>query len=138
MKWIVIILTLIVSGCGPQQVEKGSPEDISIKFFSSIYIERDIKKSTQFVTSDIKQLLNHYHIASAVQRNVIGLSMTDVEFEIEDIDIDFFRRLTKDVTVRVKFRGLKGGSPWVDDRTLRLKRRDDSWVIVELLPERIR
>ncbi len=136
MKWIIIILTLLVSGCEQQQIEEGSPEDISIRFFSSIYIDRDVKKSTQFVTSDIKKLLNHYHIASAVQRNVLNLSMTEVRLEIEDIDIDFFRRFTKDVNVRVKLKGLKGGSPWIDDRTIRLKREGDSWVIFKLIPEK--
>jgi hypothetical protein len=32
--------------------------------------------------------------------------------------------------------GLKGGRPWVDDRTLHLKKKGKKWIIVEVLPEK--
>ena len=69
-------------------------------------------------------------------RPLLGLSMTNVEMEIDDIDIDFFRKFTKDVIVVVKMKGLKGGQPWIDDRTIRLHKIGSKWTIVELMPEK--
>ncbi|NKF52462.1 hypothetical protein G3R49_18040 [Shewanella sp. WXL01] len=62
--------------------------------------------------------------------------MTDVTMSIDEIDIDFFRKFTDDVTVIVKMEGLRGGRDWVDDRTIRLVKRGKSWIIVEILPEK--
>lgn len=109
---------------------------MSLGFFKAIYVDRNVEQAKQYVDDPIKQVLTHYHIAAAVQRNMLGLSMTNVEMEIDDIDIDFFRKFTKDVIVVVKMKGLKGGQPWIDDRTIRLHKIGSQWIIVELLPEK--
>ncbi|BFL84634.1 hypothetical protein LFREDSHE_30840 [Shewanella baltica] len=107
-----------------------------LRLFKAIYVDRDVEQAKQFVDEPIKQVLTHYYIAAAVQRNMLGLSMTNVEMEIDDIDIDFFRKFTKDVIVVIKMKGLKGGQPWIDDRTIRLHKIGSKWTIVELMPEK--
>lgn len=113
-----------------------TPEEVSLGFFSAIYVDRDVEKAKLYVNEQLKEVLTHYYIAAAVQRNVLSLSMTNVEMEIDDIDIDFFRKFTKDVMVVVKMKGLKGGQPWIDDRTIRLHKINGKWIIVEIMPEK--
>ena len=137
---LTLLLLFFVSACeqSPDNASqpKLSPEQVSLGFFQAIYIDRDVEKAKQFVAPDIQEVMDHYHIASAVQRHVLGLSMKQVTMSIDEIDIDFFRKFTDDVTVVVKMEGLKGGRKWIDDRTIRLHKRGSSWVIVEILPEK--
>ncbi|MDD8057704.1 hypothetical protein PQR79_00925 [Shewanella sp. ER-Te-42B-Light] len=139
MKLIALLLLMFLSGC-EQSAENGqpklTPEQVSLGFFQAIYIDKDVQKAKQFVAADIAEVMDHYHIASAVQRHVLGLSMKQVTMSIDEIDIDFFRKFTDDVTVVVKMEGLKGGREWIDDRTIRLHKKGNSWVIVEILPEK--
>lgn len=132
-------LLLILSACG-QSDEFGeaqlTAEQVSLGFFEAIYVDRDVDKAKKFVSADIQEIMDHYHIASAVQRHVLGLSMTQVTMSIDEIDIDFFRKFTDDVTVVVKMQGLKGGRNWIDDRTIRLHKIGNTWVIVEILTEK--
>ncbi|VEF25613.1 Uncharacterised protein [Shewanella baltica] len=139
MRTLLFISLLFLFGCGDPSTEDQrqlSPEEVSLGFFKAIYVDRDVEQAKQFVDEPIKQVLTHYYIAAAVQRNMLGLSMTNVEMEIDDIDIDFFRKFTKDVIVVVKMKGLKGGQPWIDDRTIRLHKIGSKWTIVELMPEK--
>jgi len=139
MRTLFFISLLFLFGCGDPSTEDQrqlSPEEVSLGFFKAIYVDRDVEQAKQFVDEPIKQVLTHYYIAAAVQRNMLGLSMTNVEMEIDDIDIDFFRKFTKDVIVVVKMKGLKGGQPWIDDRTIRLHKIGSKWTIVELMPEK--
>ncbi|MCB2384445.1 MULTISPECIES: hypothetical protein [Shewanella] len=139
MRTLLFISLLFLFGCGDPSTENQrqlSPEEVSLGFFKAIYVDRDVEQAKQFVDEPIKQVLTHYYIAAAVQRNMLGLSMTNVEMEIDDIDIDFFRKFTKDVIVVIKMKGLKGGQPWIDDRTIRLHKIGSKWTIVELMPEK--
>ncbi|MCU8020475.1 MULTISPECIES: hypothetical protein [unclassified Shewanella] len=139
MRTLFFLSLLFLFGCGDpstQEQRQLSPEEVSLGFFKAIYVDRNVEQAKQYVDDPIKQVLTHYHIAAAVQRNMLGLSMTNVEMEIDDIDIDFFRKFTKDVIVVVKMKGLKGGQPWIDDRTIRLHKIGSQWIIVELLPEK--
>lgn len=139
MRTLFFFSLLFLFGCGDpstQEQRQLSPEEVSLGFFKAIYVDRNVEQAKQYVDDPIKQVLTHYHIAAAVQRNMLGLSMTNVEMEIDDIDIDFFRKFTKDVIVVVKMKGLKGGQPWIDDRTIRLQKMGSQWIIVELLPEK--
>ncbi|MCS6124299.1 hypothetical protein [Shewanella baltica] len=139
MRTLLFISLLFLFGCGDPSTEDQrqlSPEEVSLGFFKAIYVDRDVEQAKQFVDEPIKQVLTHYYIAAAVQRNMLGLSMTNVEMEIDDIDIDFFRKFTKDVIVVIKMKGLKGGQPWIDDRTIRLHKISSKWTIVELMPEK--
>lgn len=139
MRIITIFFLLCLFGCGPNSSDNGSllsPEDVSIGFFTAIYTDKDIQKAKLYVSDPMKEIISHYHIASSVQRHMLNLSMTNVTLEIEEIDIDFFRKSAEDVTVIVKMHGLKGGSPWIDDRTIRLHKNGIKWEIVEILPER--
>lgn len=139
MRTLLFISLLFLFGCDDPSTEDQrqlSPEEVSLGFFKAIYVDRDVEQAKQFVDEPIKQVLTHYYIAAAVQRNMLGLSMTNVEMEIDDIDIDFFRKFTKDVIVVIKMKGLKGGQPWIDDRTIRLHKIGSKWTIVELMPEK--
>ncbi|MGI2204466.1 hypothetical protein ACROAH_11315 [Shewanella oncorhynchi] len=139
MRTLFFFSLLFLFGCGDpstQEQRQLSPEEVSLGFFKAIYVDRNVEQAKQYVDDPIKQVLTHYHIAAAVQRNMLALSMTNVEMEIDDIDIDFFRKFTKDVIVVVKMKGLKGGQPWIDDRTIRLHKIGSQWIIVELLPEK--
>ncbi|NRD31520.1 hypothetical protein HQQ92_06905 [Shewanella sp. DC2-4] len=139
MRTLFFFSLLFLFGCGDpstQEQRQLSPEEVSLGFFKAIYVDRNVEQAKQYVDDPIKQVLTHYHIAAAIQRNMLGLSMTNVEMEIDDIDIDFFRKFTKDVIVVVKMKGLKGGQPWIDDRTIRLHKIGNQWIIVELLPEK--
>ncbi|BAJ01590.1 nuclear transport factor 2 family protein [Shewanella violacea] len=139
MKIIALLSLLFLAGCNPDSSDSLSirtPEQVSLGFFHAIYVERDVNKAKQFVNEPMKEILGHYYIASAVQRHVLNLSMTEVTMEIEEIDIDFFRKFTDDITVIVKMQGLKAGAAWIDDRTIRLHKIDSQWVIVEVLPEK--
>ena len=139
MRILFLISLWFLVGCGDNATKEEyqlTPEEVSLGFFKAVYVDRDIEQAKQYVDDPIKQVLTHYHIASAVQRNMLSLSMTNVEMEIYDIDIDFFRRFTQDVMVIVKMTGLKGGQPWIDDRTIRLHKIGGKWLIVELMPEK--
>ncbi|MCL2919827.1 hypothetical protein L2701_16515 [Shewanella litorisediminis] len=130
----------MLAGCN-ESVESATspnltPEQVSLGFFSAIYVNRDVAEAKRFVDAPMQEVLGHYHIAASVQRHMLNLSMTDVELEIEEIDIDFFRKFTDDVTVKVKLKGLRGGQPWLDDRTVRLNKRGKNWVIVEIMTEK--
>ncbi|KVX02329.1 hypothetical protein [Shewanella frigidimarina] len=139
MKILPALLLIILTACG-QSNELGqpqlTPEQVSLGFFEAIYISRDVEKAKKFVSTDIQDIMDHYHIASAVQRHVLGLSMKKVTISIDEIDIDFFRKFTDDVTVIVKIQGLKGGNDWIDDRTIRLHKKGNTWLIIEILPEK--
>ncbi|MCG9696321.1 hypothetical protein [Shewanella sp. Isolate11] len=139
MKNCFLILLLLLTGCNPDsETMQGAqtPEQVSLGFFNAIYVDRNVEQAKEYVDDSMKQVLSHYYIASAVQRHVLNLSMTDVTMEIEEIDIDFFRKFTKDVTVIVKMYGKKGGEQWIDDRTIRLHKVKNRWLIVEVLPEK--
>lgn len=139
MRTLFFLSFLFLFGCGDASDEEQhvlTPEEVSLGFFSAIYVDRDVEKAKLYVDAPLKEVLTHYYIAAAVQRNMLGLSMTNVEMEIDDIDIDFFRKFTKDVMVVVKMKGLKGGQPWIDDRTLRLHKINGKWIIVEIMPEK--
>ncbi|ARD22929.1 MULTISPECIES: hypothetical protein [Shewanella] len=142
-KIFVLISLFFFAACTPSEerqqgrLEKAlSPEEVSLGFFRAIYVDKDVNKAKVFVNQELKDIMSHYHIASAVQRHVLGLSMTDVNMSIDDIDIDFFRKFTDEVDVKVKMEGLRGGSPWVDDRTIKLVKNGKSWIIVEVLTEK--
>ena len=138
MKIIALLSLLLLAGCSDSSdtAPTRTPEQVSLGFFHAIYVERDVNKAKQFVNEPMQELLSHYYIASAVQRHVLNLSMTEVTMEIEEIDIDFFRKFTDDVTVIVKMQGLKGGEAWIDDRTIRLHKIGSRWEIIEVLPEK--
>ena len=139
MRILAFISLVFLFGCGPDNSSaeaNRTPEQVSLGFFNAIYVDRDVEKAKQFVSEPMQEVLTHYYIASAVQRHVLNLSMTQVQMEIEEIDIDFFRKFTDDVTVIVKMKGLKAGQPWIDDRTIRLHKDGSSWVIIEVLPEK--
>lgn len=136
MKIIVLLSFLFLAGCSPESAPTRTPEQVSLGFFHAIYVERDVNQAKKFVNEPMKEVLSHYYIASAVQRHVLNLSMTEVTMKIEEIDIDFFRKFTDDVTVIVKMQGLKGGEAWIDDRTIRLHKIGSRWEIIEVLPEK--
>ena len=138
MRWILLCFSIFLFGCdqSSRDVAPKSPEAKAIEFLDNIYNKRNVKKASKLVNSRLKDLMNHYHIASSVQRHMLNLAMTNVKFEVDDVDIDFFRKFSKDVTVKIKLLGLKGGEKWMDDRTLRLKKRNGKWVIVEIIPEK--
>nr|WP_190272108.1 hypothetical protein [Shewanella pealeana] len=140
-----VLLTL--AACSPSEqhsddthssdkVSLRSPELSSLGFLNAIYVDRDVEKAKLYVNDSLKEILGHYYIASSVQRYVLNLSMTDVQLEVDEVDIDFFRKFTDDVTVIVKIKGLRGGQDWIDDRTIRLHKRNDKWIIVEIMPEK--
>jgi hypothetical protein len=133
---IIIILLFLLQACEQVEEVQLSPEAVSLGFFTAIYVDRDVQKAKQYVDADLQELLEHYYIAASVQRHVLGLSMTDVTMSIDEIDIDFFRKFTDDVTVIIKMVGKKGGKHWIDDRTIRLHKRGKSWIIVDILPEK--
>ncbi|MFD1099571.1 hypothetical protein [Shewanella litorisediminis] len=140
MRAFLLIVFFMLAGCN-ESVESATspnltPEQVSLGFFSAIYVNRDVAEAKRFVDAPMQEVLGHYHIAASVQRHMLNLSMTDVELEIEEIDIDFFRKFTDDVTVKVKLKGLRGGQPWLDDRTVRLNKRGKNWVIVEIMTEK--
>ncbi|WP_373316321.1 hypothetical protein [Shewanella schlegeliana] len=148
MKPLLLIAALFsIVACSPSQEHSGdinnsekaslrSPELTSLGFLNAIYVDRDVEKAKLYVDASLKEILSHYYIASSVQRYVLNLSMTEVELEVDEVDIDFFRKFTDDVTVIVKIKGLRGGQPWIDDRTLRLHKRNGNWIIVEIMPEK--
>jgi len=147
LKYFILIIALFtVSACDyadsnpiladPSVPSMRTPELSSIGFLNAIYVERDVEKAKLFVDDSMKEILSHYYIAASVQRHVLNLSLTDVEMEVDEVDIDFFRKSTEDVTVIVKIKGLRGGQFWVDDRTLRLNKHKGKWIIVEVVPEK--
>ncbi|MEZ9367241.1 hypothetical protein AB4140_00210 [Shewanella sp. 10N.286.51.B2] len=142
-KIVVIICLLLLSACSPSEqnpqgrLEKPlSPEEVSLGFFNAIYVDRDINQAMIYVNQELKDIISHYHIASAVQRHVLGLSMTEVNMSVDDINIDFFRKFTDEVDVKVKMEGLKGGNPWVDDRTIKLIKTGNRWTITGVITEK--
>lgn len=139
MRILAFIGLVFLFGCSPTDPASEStrtPEQVSLGFFKAIYVDRDVEKAKQFVDEPMQDLLTHYYIAASVQRHMLNLSMTDVVMEIEEIDIDFFRKFTDDVTVIVKMQGLRAGQPWIDDRTIRLHKVGKRWVIFEIVHEK--
>lgn len=136
MRTIAIFCLFCLFGCGDNSSR--TPEEVSLGFFTAIYVDKDIKKAQIYVSDPMKKMIANYHIASAVQRHMLNLSMSNVTLEIESIDIDFFRKFTKDVTVIVKMYGLKGGNTWIDNRTIMLHQNKNRWEIVEILPEGVK
>lgn len=148
IKPLLFVAALIsIVACSPSQEHNGdivnsdkaslrTPELTSLGFLEAIYIDRDVDKAKLYVNDSLKEILGHYYIASSVQRYVLNLSMTEVELEVDEVDIDFFRKFTDDVTVIVKIKGRRGGQEWIDDRTLRLHKRSGNWIIVEIMPEK--
>jgi len=147
LKYLIFISSLLtLSACDnisnqsvlmdPSKPSMRTPELSSLGFFHAIYVERDVDKAKLFVDDSMKEILSHYYIAASVQRHMFNLSLTNVELEVDEVDIDFFRKATKDVTVVVKLLGSREGQFWVDDRTLRLSKRGGKWIITEVVPER--
>lgn len=142
---LLIPLLLFITGCNgsnPEQIGELSPEQVTLGFFKAIYVDKDAQKAKEFVDEPLQELIEHYYIAASVQRHMLALSMSEVTMEIDEINIDFFRKFSDDVTVVVKLKGLKGGSNWIDDRTVRLHKMEidkkKKWVIVEIVPEKFK
>ncbi|MGI2260350.1 hypothetical protein [Shewanella sp. GXUN23E] len=143
MRIILILSTLLAalltSGCSDDiQGPPSTPELTTRGFFEAIYVERDVSKAEQYVDPSIAELLQHYRIASSVQRHMLNLPMTNVSIEILEVDLDFFRKFSDTTTVVAKLTGLRNGQKWKDDRTLRLEKRKGIWVITEIVPEKMR
>lgn len=141
---IILILTALVSallmtGCSDDiKGPPSTPEITSRGFFEAIYVKRNVKAAEPYVDAKIKDLLQHYRIASSVQRHMLNLPMSDVTIEIMEVDLDFFRKFSDTTTVVVKLSGMKNGRKWKDDRTLRLEKRKGTWIITEIVPEKMR
>ncbi|MCH1923657.1 hypothetical protein L9G74_04820 [Shewanella sp. C32] len=136
MRYLILLaLSLTMLGCGDVQDAPMSPEDVARNFLTAIYVDRDVEQALPYVTPQIQKVMKSYHIAASVQRYMIGLSMTDVTLTVEDIDIDFFRKFSDETTVVIKMTGKKGGQDWIDDRSLRLKKTRQGWIISEILPD---
>ncbi|MCF1427274.1 MAG: hypothetical protein LPD71_05605 [Shewanella sp.] len=143
MRIILILSTLVAalfsSACSDNiQGPPSTPELTTRGFFKAIYVDRDVNKAKQYVAPSIAELLQHYRIASSVQRHMLNLPMTDVSVEILEVDLDFFRKFSDTTTVVAKLTGQRNGQKWKDDRTLRLEKRRGVWVITEIVPEKMR
>ncbi|KFZ37962.1 hypothetical protein HR45_05470 [Shewanella mangrovi] len=132
---LVLLASSLLVGCDNVEDGELKPEDVATEFLRAIYIDRNIENALPYVTPQIQEVMKSYYIAASVQRYMLGLSMTDVTLSVEDIDIDFFRKFADETTVVIKLTGKKGGSDWIDDRTLRLKKTRSGWIITEILPE---
>ncbi|MGB0895392.1 MAG: hypothetical protein ACPGUD_13395 [Parashewanella sp.] len=139
MRRFVLLLLLILSGCDLQESDKpliDSPEQITIDFFTAIYVDRNVQNAKKYVTPQLSELITHYHLASQIQIHLLDLPMEDVELEIDEIDIDFFRKFTDEVTVKINLKGTRNEEDYWDDRTIRLHKYQNTWKIVEIMQER--
>lgn len=138
---IIFLCLLFTLGCDYTGLgeKPSSPELTSRYFFEAIYVHRDVNKAKEYVSDDIWKVLKHYHIASAVQKYVFNLSMSDVTIEITDVDADFFRKFTSTTKVVVKLTGIKNHRTWIDSRKVKInKDKNGKWVIYELVTEKPR
>ena len=131
MRVLYLFLFALLTGCGDGD-DKLSPEQVTLNFFNAVYVDRDVSKAKQFVNKPMKELINHYYIASSVQRQLVGVSMTNAKFEILEVDIDFLRKFASDVTILIKMEGMKGSQKWIDDRTITLEKTDGQWLVAKI------
>ncbi|WP_261921941.1 hypothetical protein [Shewanella sp. NFH-SH190041] len=139
MTTLTLFATLLLSGCSEDiSGPPSTPEMTARGFFSAIYVTRDVRDAKPFVDKPIWDLLQHYRIASSVQRHMLNLPLTNVKIKITEVDLDFFRKFSDSTKVEVRLTGLRDGQKWKDDRTLRLEKRKNKWIITEIVPEKMR
>ncbi|GAA4900898.1 hypothetical protein [Ferrimonas pelagia] len=128
---LMLVIAVALMACRPSPPTE-KPETTALAFFQAIYIEHDVAAATQLVDPAIAELLQHYRLASQIQRNLLGLNLTEVNVGIAEVDIDFFRRQTDEVNVLIKLTGYRNGQFIMDDRRVQLTRLNDRWLITEL------
>lgn len=142
MHIFLLVLAILLSGCketvDDAEVNLQKPEDVATAFFYAVYNDRDISATKPYVNEEIWQILTHYKIATAVQRHVLNLTMTDITVQVLDVDLDFFRKFTSSTEVIVKIIGTKRGRKWKDDRKLLLKKKGKRWIITKIKTNKLR
>ncbi|TKB47279.1 hypothetical protein FCL40_16385 [Ferrimonas sediminicola] len=132
----LLLLLPILGGCTPAAGPDLPPEKVAVKFFEAIYVDRDVGKALPMVDDGLKDLFQHYKLASQVQRNLFGLYMEQAEVELSSTNADFFRRRNYDILVTIKLKGLVRGYMRQDLREIRLQRLQDRWMVTEIKEDR--
>ncbi|QDF67470.1 hypothetical protein FJQ87_12895 [Shewanella sp. SNU WT4] len=136
MRIILLIIILLINGCGPDPIDgSNTPESAVLGFFQAIYIDNNVDGAKEFVTPELAELLQHYYLASQIQRHVFSLPMTQVKLKILEVELDFLRKSSDVTTVIIKFDGLKGGKVWVDDRKVKIRKIRGRWIITDFIAE---
>ncbi|MBY5993817.1 hypothetical protein [Ferrimonas balearica] len=128
---MLLLAAALLTACSPHP-DQARPESVALDFFDALYNRNDATRAMQLVDEELGELMAHYRLASQIQRNIIGLAMTDVELSVAEVDIDFFRRNSNRVEVLIQFQGHKGGRVMRDDRLVRLERVGERWIITHL------
>ncbi|RLV60044.1 hypothetical protein D5018_09015 [Parashewanella curva] len=137
MRWISIFVVFLICACSPDKestiFNPNNPEYAAYHFLKALYIDQSVTETQKFSGHDLKQLLKHYHIASAVQRHVLNLPLHDVQLEVQEIDIDFFRKMDGEVKIRMKMTGTRNDRPWFDTRLLAVNKENNKWLVTKII-----
>ncbi|WP_133407090.1 hypothetical protein [Parashewanella tropica] len=137
MRWISIFLTLLICGCNPDKesaiFNPQNPEYAAYHFLKALYIDKDVQTAQNFTGEKLDELLKHYHLASSVQRHVLNLPLSNVQIEVQDVDIDFFRKMNSEVKIRMKLVGTRNDKPWFDTRQVAINKENNKWVVTKII-----
>ncbi|WP_298445657.1 hypothetical protein [uncultured Ferrimonas sp.] len=109
-----------------------APEQVALTFFEAIYINNAPDLARTLVSEEIGDVLQHYRVASQIQRNVFGLPLSNVRIGIADVDADFFRRKNAAINVLIQLEGYQGERLIREDRRVKLVNRNNEWIIIKL------
>ena len=140
MKKFIILCLITLFGCDNGQFKNNSaaPEMSAKRFFEAIYVHRNVQAAKPFSSRSIWEKLDHYYVPTSVQRHVFNLNMENVTIDIQDVEADFFRKFTSDITVTIKLVGFKKDRKWIDSRRVKIREENGLWVVYEIIPEQSR
>ncbi|QIZ75851.1 hypothetical protein [Ferrimonas lipolytica] len=128
---IALITVCALTGCFSEE-RHAAPEDVALAFFSAIYVDNQPQQAMALVSPELKEVMVHYQLASQIQRNMLGLALSDTKVWLGDVDADFFRRSSDAVKVLIQLEGYRGQQLVREDRLLRLTHSADGWIIDKL------
>ena len=137
IRLLCISLVLLLSGCG-EDVVIDSPQHTALSVFKAIYIESDMDKAYPHLSEPLVKRMKHHRIASQVQRNVFGLSLTDVSLSIGDVEGNFFQKADNAVNIEIRLEGNYGATLVREARKVQLKHINDQWIVVKLFEDKFK
>ena len=146
----ISFLCLLLTACGGEGPRKGegvgkygmmpdnTPEYTTVKFFESLYNEKDIPMVLSYSSPRMSRLVESYRTSKNIQRHVVNLKYDEVTIELDSGDQRGRTEFADTAMVTVFFSGTFGEDKIEDLRTVELVRLNNKWKVDKVKPSRYR
>jgi hypothetical protein len=144
------LVCLFLAACGESGSRKGdgvgkygmmpdnTPEYTTVKFFESLYNEKDIATVMSYSSPRMSRLVESYRTSNNIQRHVVNLKYDEVKIELDSGDTRGRTEFADAAMVTVFFSGTYGEDKVEDLRTVELVRLNNKWKVDKIKESRYR